>query len=229
MTRNNSRPIIKGEPLAPWLAASLLVMAAYTVGVLVGAAGSDKIRVVLTVALCSVVISSQLVIFRSRRDVEDARRAQRARPAAEELDPWASGQTLVRLDTETNLPPSAAGMLRYSGAVVELLEHAVAVALSDGSEPADLIAGRDDAAALHHLLSSMAKEPVHLQKAAKIYTICSIWQAEQPHLEEAASALDPEFHRKWRARNIAALRLRNGERPRRTDMTLPYEVVTTPA
>lgn len=229
MNRRSTRPVIQGEPLAPWLAASLLVMAAYTVGVLVGTAGSDKIRVVLTVTLCSVVIASQLVIFRSRRDVEEARRAQRARPAAEELDPWASGQTLVRLDTETNLPPSAAGMLRYSAVVVELLEHAVAVALRDGDDPAPLIAGRDDAAALHNLLSSLAKEPVHLKKAAKIYTICSLWQAEQPRLEHAASALDPEFHRKWRARNIAALRLRNGERPRRSDMTLPYRVVTTPA
>lgn len=229
MTRTIVRPVVRGEPLAPWLAASLLVMAAYTVGVLVGTATSDKVRVVLTVALCSIVTASQLVIFRSRREVEDARRSQRARPASEELDPWSSGETLVRLDSETNLPPSAAGMLRYSGAVVELLEHAVAVALRDGHDTSDLIAGRDDAAALHNLLSSMAKEPVHLQKAAKIYTICSLWQAEQPRLEEAACALDPEFHRKWRARNLAALRLRNGERPRRTDVALPYRVVTTPA
>ncbi len=213
--------MVQGESLAPWLAASLLVMAAYSVGVLVGVAESDKIRVVLTVALCSIVIASQLVIFRSRRDVEEARRSQRARPAAEELDPWSSGQTLVRLDDETNLPPAAAGMLRYSGVVVELLEHAVSVALRDDADPTDVIAGRDDAAALHNLLSSMAREPVHLQKAAKIYTICSLWQAEQPRLEEAARALDPEFHRRWRARNLAALRLRNGERPRRNDMVLP--------
>ena len=135
----------------------------------------------------------------------------------------------MRLDDETNLPPAAAGMLRYSGAVVELLEHAVAVALSTDADPTDIVAGRDDAAALHNLLTSMAKEPVHLQKAAKIYTICSLWQAEQPRLEESARALDPEFHRKWRARHLAALRLRNGERPRRNDMVLPYQAVTSVA
>jgi hypothetical protein len=229
MTELKSRPIVPREALAPWLAASLLVIGAYIAGVVVGTGTSDEPRMVLTVGLCSVLTAAVLVIYRSKRVVEDADRSQRDRPASEELEAWRSSETLVRLEAGMHLPPYAAGMLRYSGAVVELLEHAAAAGLHQEVDSEELISGRDDAAALHNLLRTMASEPVHLQKAAKVHTICALWEANQPRLEHAAAELDPEFHRRWRARHLAIVRLRHGERPRRANATLPYRDVTTPA
>jgi hypothetical protein len=225
VTEPRSRPIVERESLLPWLAASLVAMSGYIVGLLVGTRASDNHRLVFSLALCSVVTATELVIHRSRRVVEDADRTQRARPAAQELDAWASEQTLLRLDTEADVPPYAVGMLRYSAAVVELLEHSVAVALRDGVDPVELVSGRDDAAALHDLLGTMTEEPVHLQRAAKVHTICSLWEADQGRLEHLAADFDPDFHLRWRARHLADLRLRHGERPRRNDVALPYRGV----
>jgi hypothetical protein len=229
VTDVKSRPIVPREALAPWLAASFLAIAAYVAGVLVGTSTSDAPRIVLTVALCSVLTAAVLVVCRSKRRVEDADRSQRDRPATEELAEWRTPETLVRLDPETHLPPYAAGMLRYSGAVLELLDHAVALASINALDPGELTSGRDDACALHDLLRAMGREPVHLQKAAKVHTICALWEANQERLELAAAELDPEFHRRWRARNIATVRLRHGERPRRANASLPYRDVTTHA
>jgi hypothetical protein len=226
VTSSKQFAIVHQEALTPWVAASLLAMAAYIVGVLVGATKSGTHLVVLTVALCSVVTATELVMYRSRRLVQDAERVQRARPAAEELDAWASHRTLVRLDADTSLPPYAAGMLRYSEAVVELLEHAVSVALREGIDVSELVTGRDDAGALHNLLTTMSTEPVLLHKAAKVHTICSLWEASQDRLERAAAEIDPDFHRRWRARNISVRRLRHGDRPRRSETILPYRDLT---
>jgi hypothetical protein len=227
--RVNSRPVVPTENLTPWLGASLLVIAAYVVGMLVGTSTSDAPRVVLTLAVCSVITSAQLVMYRSKRSAEAADRAQRDRPASEELASWLSDQTLVRLPPGMDLPPYAAGMLRYSEAVVELLDHAVTAGQREPVDTADLESGREDAAALSNLLRTMGNEPAHLRKAAKVHTICALWEADQERLERAAADLDPEFHDRWRARHLATLRLRHGEAPRRASTTLPYRDVTTEA
>lgn len=195
-----------------------------------GVAKSQEARVLLTIALCSIITATQLVLRRNKQVVEDEDRTHLARPASEELKPWTSERTLVTTtgdEASTNLPPYAAGMLAYSGAVLELLEHAVGVALEQETDTTELASARDDAAALRDLLSTMASEPVHLHQAAKVHTICSLWEANQDRIEKAAGALDPEFHRRWRARNIATLRLRHGERPNRTDTSLPYQEMST--
>ena len=221
------QPIVQREPIAPWIAASLLIIGAYAVGVMFGIAKSQESRVVLTITLCSIVTATQLVLRRSRELFEDEDRTQRARPAAEELEQWASDRTLVPTHAESNLPPYGAGMLAYSDAVIELLEHAVGVALIQDIDTTELASARDDAAALRDLLTSMASEPVHLHQAAKVHTICSLWEANQDRIETVAADLDRDYHRRWRARHIATLRLRHGERPSRTDTSLPYEEVTT--
>ena len=188
---------------------------------------TSRNRVVLTVVVAAVLTATQLVAFRSRQVAKAAAKAQLSRPASDVLDAWVTETELTAPFTQNDLPPNAAGMLEYSSAVVELLEHAVEVALRNGSDPKELVAGRDDAAALHDLLTTMASEPVRLRKAAKVHTICAIWEASQQPLEDAAAKLDPEFHRRWRARNLAALRLRHGQPPARTDVSLPYREMTT--
>jgi hypothetical protein len=226
MTYTHRSLVVPRESLAPWLAASLLAAGAYTVGIAVGSGGSLTQRVLLTIGLCAVVSSTQLVLLRSRRLEHEVREAERARPATEELGAWILEEPLVKDDGDGHLPPYAEGMLRYSGAVLGLFEHAVAVALDIGLSPDELVAARDDAAALHNLLSSMSNEPVHLDRAAKVHTICSLWEANQSRCERLAADLDPDFHRRWRARHLAAIRLRHGDRPRRDDPALPYRDMT---
>jgi hypothetical protein len=228
--RTVNRAVIQREPIVPWVAASTLVSAAYAVGVLFGLADNQKSRVALTIALCSIITATALVMHRSRAVVEDEERSQRARPASDELASWASERTLVTTaaaGSGGNLPPYGAGMLEYSGVVIELLEHAVGAALKRAQDTTELASARDDAAALNDLLKTMASEPVQLHKAAKVHTICSLWEADQDRIEKVAADLDPEFHRRWRARNLATLRLRHGQRPARTDTALPYQEVST--
>jgi len=214
--------VVEREPLLPWFAASILVAGAYAGGLAAGVRGGATSWVFMTIAACAVLTATVLVWTRRRDVEEEAAREERGRPATDELDRWASDTTLVTPDPQHHLPPYGEGMLRYSGAVVELLEHAVAVALDHGIDTEELATARDDAAALHDLLGAMAAEPARLDKVAKVHTICSLWEANQDRLETIAAELDPDFHRRWRARNIAVLRLRRGERPRRLEPALPY-------
>jgi hypothetical protein len=214
--------IAEREPLAPWLAASILTLVAFVAGVLVGHAASEIHRAVLTVSFCAVVMATFFVLQRTRRSEQAALRSLGARPAGDELDFRPDADARSATARGGNLPPYAAGMLHYSEAVIELLEHAVEVALQGEVDTTELASGRDDAAALKSLLQSMAAEPVHLHKAAKVHTICSLWEANQERLEHLAADLDPEFHRRWRTRNVATLRLRHGEAPRREVTALPY-------
>ena len=222
MSRMPSAMAIHRESLTPWIGASLVAMGAYVAGVLVGVANSSAQQLVLTVCLCAVVTSTQLVLYRTRRLEEEVMRDYRARPSTDELMTLSTGNALASGLDDHGLPPYAAGMLRYAEAVVELLEHAVDVALTSGENASELASGRDDAAALVDLLSAMGGESVQLSKAAKVHTICSLWEAHQEHLEQVAAEIDPEYHRRWRARHIAALRLRHGEAPSRTQQALPY-------
>jgi hypothetical protein len=218
--------VVEREPLAPWYAATLLAIGVFVLGVVTGSTESNRDRFLLTVIAASVLTATRLVAHRSRKAAEVAAHAQLSRPATEELASWASRDDLAVPFAQNDLPPNAAGMLEYSAAVVELLEHAVEVALREGMDPTELATGRDDAAALHDLLTTMAAEPVHLRKAAKVHTICAIWESSQPPLEEAAAALDAEFYRRWKSRNLAALRLRHGQPPARSDTSLPYRDMT---
>jgi hypothetical protein len=207
----------------PWLAASALAATAYTIGIVTGMTPGDTRWVVLTVACCSIVTATVLVWHRSRRQEADVRRSERARPAPEELTNWSTETTLVDAG-EGNLPPFGEGMLRYSAAVVDLLDHALAVGAAQDVDTTDLATARDDAEALNSLLRTMATEPARLDKVAKVHTICSLWESNQDRVEQGAAAIDPDFHRRWRARNIAVLRLRHGDRPRRDEPALPYQV-----
>jgi hypothetical protein len=218
----SSRLIVPSESMVPWLGASLVAASAYAVGIAAGLAGADIAWVILTVGVCSMLTATILVWCRAWQQQAEARATERARPAPEDLAPWTMDTTLVDAG-ERHLPPYGEGMLRYSAAVVELLEHAVGVALENELDATELAAARDDAAALHNLLDAMATEPARLDKVAKVHTICSLWEAGQERIEQEAAALDPEFHRRWRARNLAVLRLRHGDRPRRDEPALPYQ------
>ncbi len=129
-SRSTSRLIVPTEPLFPWLAASALAAAAYMIGLATGMAPGDTRWVVLTVACCSIITATVLVWHRSRRQEADVRRSERARPAPEELTNWSTETTLVDAG-EGHLPPFGEGMLRYSAAVMDLIDHALEV----GSRP----------------------------------------------------------------------------------------------
>lgn len=207
------------EPLTIWLAASLVAAGASASSLVIGVGGSGIQWTVLVISTTALVTATSLVWIRSRRNELDALREERSRPAAGEL---ALSSAETSPSTGAALPPYASGMLRYSAAVVELLEHAVAVSLEQGADTTQLAAARDDAAALHDLLADMEAEPARLDRAAKVHTICMLWEASAEQSEQLAAAVDPDYHRHWRARHVAAIRMRRGEQPARARAALPY-------
>lgn len=207
------------EPLSVWLAATLVAAGACASALIIGLGGSGVQWAVLVISTAALLTATSLVWLRSRRNEQAVLREERSRPGAGEL---AHGPAAASPAGSSALPPYASGMLRYSAAVVELLEHAVAVSLERGTDATSLAAARDDAAALHDLLDDMAAEPARLDRAAKVHTICMLWEASAEQSEELASAVDPEYHRHWRARHVSEIRMRRGERPERCRASLPY-------
>jgi hypothetical protein len=210
------------EPMAVWLGASLVAVAVSAAAAAAGYAGRDTRWVVLAIVTPTLLAATSLVCVRSLRSARVALREERARPPADELVANPAGGRVASDLTTLGLPPYGAGMLRYSEAVIELLEHAVGVCLGTGADPDALAAARDDAAALRDLLTEMATEPSQLQRSAKVHTICMLWEAAQEPIEALAAEVDPVFHRLWRARHVATIRMRRGEPPHRTRAPLPY-------
>lgn len=212
-------PLAERETLSIWLAASLVAAGACASALIIGIGGSSAQWAVLAISTAALLTATSLVWLRSRRDQQEALREERSRPGAGELTHGSADAGPV---TRTTLPPYAAGMLRYSEAVVELLEHAVAASLERGADTTQLAVARDDAAALHDLLEDMASEPARLDRSAKVHTICMLWEASAEQSEQLAAAADPDYHRHWRARHVAAIRMRRGEPPERARAALPY-------
>lgn len=207
------------ESLSVWLAASLVAAGACASALIIGIGGSRAQWSVLMISTSALITATSLVWLRSRRNEQAALREERSRPGAGEL---AHISTEAGPAGASTLPPYASGMLRFSAAVLELLEHAVAASLERGADTTQLAAAREDAAALHDLLENMAAEPARLDRAAKVHTICVLWEASAEQSEQLAAAVDPAYHRRWRARHVAAIRMRRGERPERTQAALPY-------
>lgn len=212
--------LVEHEPLSPWLAASLLASGASIAGAVFGYSGHSTRSLLLLIVTATTLAATLLVWLRARGALETARREERARPATDELKPQTSAAVLAWGDS--SLPPYAEGMLRYATAVVELLEHSLDVALGRGDDTTALAAARDDAVALVSLLHDMAAQRIRLDQAARVHTICMLWESTQQQIEADAAALDPEYHQRWRARHVAVIRLRRGERPERLTEALPF-------
>jgi hypothetical protein len=113
-------------------------------------------------------------------------------------------------------------MLRWTEAMLELTEHAAAVpAAGEVDAHAELTSASEDTRELRDLLHAQVDMPLKVSAMATLRSICSMWENDQPRLEQVAASVDPEWHRRWRARWVAERLLRRGVRqPEAT--ALPY-------
>src|SRR3546814_1294583 len=113
--RRASMPLI-GEALAPWLAGAF-VLAVMNLAML---ASDDHLPVleqtVVLLGLCASLAAAGMVAARSSRTLETSVREERARPAV---------APLVDDGTEPTTPAYVGGMVRWTGAMLELVEHAL--------------------------------------------------------------------------------------------------------
>jgi hypothetical protein len=61
------------------------------------------------------------------------------------------------------------------------------------------------------MLGEAAQEHPSNVGMARLHSICTLWELEQPRVEAIAAEVDLGFHRRWRARTVIARRLRRGD------------------
>lgn len=203
---------LSAEPMAPWLLAAFLLAALNLVVIVIGHDLEPIEHALLLVGLCGTVVAAGLVATRSHRHISDSDREERARPASEELT-----DSVVALGSTRY----AEGMARWTGAVLELIDHALDAAGEDSDAHDDLAAAAADTRELNELLATSAGDELRINDAAMIHAVCTLWEANQPRIEELAAAVDPVWHRRWRARSVADRRLRHGGAGSRP-LVLPY-------
>jgi hypothetical protein len=199
------------ERLVPWLLASAIVaVVTLAMVVLAGADLSSPEMAVLLIALGATLAGTGLVAARSSSVVRATQREERARPARDEL------LDLDAID-EADEPGSVSyveGMERWTTALLELLDHAA----QQDTEPMvreELASAVADTDALRDLLRTSAQRELNLNEAATLHSVCSLWETEQDRIEQLAAQVDPDWHRRWRARSVVARLLSHGSRARR--------------
>jgi hypothetical protein len=199
-----------GENLAPWLggaavATALVVLAARNAGALE--------RAVLLLCLAAVLTAGALVAARSHHILRASRREERARPSVDQLEQASSAVRSMSYVT---------GMARWSGAMVELLEHALSETDGDHPERTDLSTAVDEARDLHDFFASEATRALTINDHAQLHALGSLWETTQPRAERLAAQIDPAWHRRWKARSIVARNLRHGGDTSPRPLVLPY-------
>lgn len=206
-------PLI-GEPVTPWLLASLILATSNLVVVLSGNQLPVQEQTLLLVGLCATIAAAGLVAARSSQTLEASDREERARPAADQLEPgvWASGSL-----------SHVQGMERWSTAVLELLDHAIDAVDAGSPLHGEIVAAAADTLELHDLLSASTAGSLTINDNAMIHAVCTLWETNQPRVESLAARADPRWHRRWRARSVAERRLRHGT-VSADPIDLPYRV-----
>ncbi len=204
------------EWMTPWLATAMLVAACNLLAAILHVPLNVYERSALLIALGATLASAGLVAARSRAEVEAVERDERARPAEEQL-----------LDMVGDLRPGSAdspgyvqGMVRWTSALLELVEHARSETL-DAELRTTLTAAADDTRALRDLLRASDPAALSLNEAAMLHSVCALWETDQDRIEALAVEVDPRWHRHWRSRTVVERRLRHGQRAAR-ELVLPY-------
>jgi hypothetical protein len=213
--RSSALPIT-AERLAPWLAAAIFIGGINVVVTLAGVQPSLAERAAMVVALCASLAVTGLVASRSRRERTEVDLEERARPASDELVGRGGGP----------VPDDAAAsskylehMERWAEAMLELTEHAAAVATEQDPEAAaELAAAAEDTRELQDLLRASAEAPLSAKGMATMHSVCTLWEADRDRIEAFCARVDPTWHRRWRARSVVDRLLSHGERK-------PYETV----
>jgi hypothetical protein len=172
----------------------------------------------MILGLCGSLAVAAVIAARTSRETANVDREERNRPAYHEVsgaEPFGHAQ---------NDGPSGyiEGMLRWSEAMLELTEHAAATpAALEADVVGELVTACDDTRELRDLLHTQVGMPLKVSAVATLRSICSMWEIDQPRLEQLGARMDPEWHRRWQARWVVERLLRRGVRePEAT--ALPY-------
>jgi hypothetical protein len=194
----SAMPLI-GESAVPWLTASLVLgLLALALAVRGVELGTTK-TLVLAVGLAGTMTAAALVVARSRQELEATVREERLRPALDQM-----GKPLDPTLTYTD------GMQRWTGAVTELLEHALDTMEPEAPHRATIAAAYEETRDLNELFTVDLQGELPINDQAKLHAIGSLWETGQARIEEMAGAVDPTWYRQWRARVVADRQLRHG-------------------
>jgi hypothetical protein len=202
-------PIV-GESMVPWLAGAFVLAAGDLALGLSGVEVLDTSRSLLLLGLCAALATAGLVAARAARAAEATLREERARPALDELGSPATERS----------GPYLQGMHGWMGAVLELLDHAVAASDPASPQHAELAAAAAEARDLQELFVADGSA-LTINDQARLHALGSLWEASQARVEQVAAAVDPHWHRRWRARHVDARLLRHGQDLPRP-VALPY-------
>jgi hypothetical protein len=198
------------ERLVPWLAAAIFIGCVNVVVGLAGVQPSLAERAAMIFALCASLAMAGLVASRSRRATIEADLQERARPARDELLAFDGG--VDHADT-TGSSTYLESMERWAGAMLELTEHAAASAAAQEHEAAaELAAAAEDTREFQDLLRATAEAPVSAKGMATVHSVCTLWEADQDHIEALCTSVDAAWHRRWRARSVVDRLVRHGGR-----------------
>lgn len=215
-TRRKPALPLPSERLAPWLGAALFV--AGLNALVLGVAGPSVDDAVLGLSLVGVLVGAGLVAARSSAAARAAEHEERQRPALEEL--FAAADAFAGPAVR---PASAylQGMERWTEAMLELTDHAVAVPAAPREAVAELEAAGAATRDLQGLLRATIDVPIGVNGMATLHGLCTSWEADQLRVEHLGAHLDPRWHQRWQARRVVERRLRRGARPAPA-LVLPY-------
>lgn len=200
------------EPITPWLGAAAALAVLALAMMLFGPQLGFLVQSAFLVATCASLVSCGLIAARTNQEHQETIRAERARPAAEEL---------TRVSSSDSAASYISGMERWTTRVLELLEHALS--LTEPGTPAyvELDAAASETRDLRGLFDHEATDELTINDRAVQHALGTLWTANQARIENLAAAVDPAWHRRWRARSVVERELRNGhERPE--ELVLPY-------
>lgn len=204
--RYASLPII-GESTAPWLAGAIII-GLLNVGLLVRGDEITAIeQAVLALGFVAALATAGLVSARSDRRVQEATLQERARPASEELEGGPPDATVSYVE----------GMHEWTVAVLELIEHGIAVTEPESAAHKELVAAAADTSDLRDLMQAGATERAGLNDQARLHALGALWETSQERIERLVADADPAWHRRWRARSVVERQLRHGQ-----DVSRPF-------
>ena len=200
------------EPIAPWLGAATALAVLASAMMLLGPQLDFLVQSVFLVATCASLVACGLIASRTNQEHNETIRAQRARPAAEEL---------MGVSSSDSAASYISGMEGWTARVLELLEHALS--LTEPGTPAylELDAAASETRDLQGLFDNEGAEALTINDRAVQHALGTLWTASQARIEILAAATDPVWHRRWRARGVVERQLSHGnERP--VELVLPY-------
>jgi hypothetical protein len=203
------------ERLVPWFGSAVLIGGLNVIVALAGAEPTVAERAFMILGLSVVLAVAALVAVRSNREIAHFDREERERPALDQLMAAAERREL----TGTTYVET---MARWAEAMVELADH---TARTDAAQQAglagELRAAADDGRELAQLLHASLEAPLAANDMAILHNLCAVWEADQARVEALAARVDPQWHRRWRARTVVERLVRGGGR--QTDIgDLPY-------